>query len=110
MSELRPRWPLCPVTNQKVSQLLKRTDASTSPGNSSGRLCNPDRTDALVGDVSEADNARIKTGVIITDIILKVNNIKLFGLKEFQATLTASDKGKALLVWFAAAKQISSSP
>jgi hypothetical protein len=44
------------------------------------------------------------------DIILKVNNIKFFGLKEFQATLTASDKGKALLVWFAAAKQISSSP
>ena len=32
------------------------------------------------------------------DIILKVNNIKFFGLKEFQATLTASDKGKALLV------------
>ena len=32
------------------------------------------------------------------DIILKVNNIKFFGLKEFQATLTVSDKGKALLV------------
>ena len=32
------------------------------------------------------------------DIILKVNNIKFFGLKEFQATLTASDNGKALLV------------
>ena len=66
MSELRPRWPLCPVTNQKVSLLLKRMDASTNPGNSCGRLCNPDRMDALVGDVNGADNARIKTGVIIT--------------------------------------------
>ena len=32
------------------------------------------------------------------DIILKINNIKIFGLKEFQAALTAGNKGEALLV------------
>ena len=107
---------MCPVTKPK-GKPASQTDASTNPGNSGCRFCNPDRTDALVGDVSDpADNARIKYrrhhhghqgggGVLAQeaalkplDIILKVNNIKFFGLKEFQATLTASDKGKALLV------------
>ena len=59
---------MCPVQDQKVSLLLKRTDALINPGNNGGPLCNiMNRTGALVGDVSDpADKAGIKTGVIIT--------------------------------------------
>jgi S1-C subfamily serine protease len=34
----------------------------------------------------------------LRDIILKVNNIEISGLKEYEAALTAGNKGDALLM------------
>ena len=41
-----------------------------------------------------ADDAGLKS----RDIILKVNNIEISGLKEYEAALTAGNKGDALLM------------
>jgi S1-C subfamily serine protease len=55
-------------------------------------------TGVIITDIKAVGGPAQEAALKPLDIILKVNNIKFFGLKEFQATLTASDKGKALLV------------
>lgn len=55
-------------------------------------------TGVIITDIKAVGGPAQEAALKPLDIILKVNNIKFFGLKEFQATPTASDKGKALLV------------
>jgi serine protease Do len=60
-------------------------------------LALPEKTGVIITDV-KAGGVADETGLKPRDIILKVNNIEISGLKEYEAALTAGDKGDALLM------------
>ena len=57
----------------------------------------PEKTGVIITDI-KAGGPADEAGLKPRDIILKVNNIEISGLKEYQAALTAGDKGDALLM------------
>ena len=57
----------------------------------------PEKTGVIITDV-KAGGAADEAGLKPLDIVLKVNNIEISGLKEYEAALTAGDKGDALLM------------
>ena len=57
----------------------------------------PEKTGVIITDV-KAGGPADEAGLKPRDIILKVNNIEISGLKEYEAALTADDKGDALLM------------
>jgi len=57
----------------------------------------PEKTGVIITDV-KAGGPADEAGLKPRDIILKVNNIEISGLKEYQDALTAGNKGDALLM------------
>jgi serine protease Do len=57
----------------------------------------PQKTGVIITDV-KAGGPADEAGLKPRDIILKINNIEISGLKEYQAALTAGNKGDALLM------------
>jgi len=57
----------------------------------------PEKTGVIITNVKAGGSAD-EAGLKPRDIILKVNNIEISGLKEYEAALTAGDKGDALLM------------
>jgi serine protease Do len=57
----------------------------------------PEKTGVIITDV-KAGGPADEAGLKPRDIILKVNNIEISGLKEYEAALTAGEKGDALLM------------
>jgi serine protease Do len=57
----------------------------------------PEKTGVIITNV-KAGGPADEAGLKPRDIILKINNIEISGLKEYQDALTASDKGDALLM------------
>jgi serine protease Do len=57
----------------------------------------PEKTGVIITDI-KAGGLADEAGLTLRDIILKVNNIEISGLKEYEAALTAGNKGDALLM------------
>ena len=57
----------------------------------------PDKTGVIVTDVKAGGPAE-EAGLQPRDIILKINNMEIKGLKDYQAALTAGEKGNTLLM------------
>jgi len=57
----------------------------------------PEKTGVIITNVKAGGSAD-EAGLKLRDIILKVNNIEISGLKEYEAALTAGNKGDALLM------------
>ena len=57
----------------------------------------PEKTGVIITDI-KAGGPADEAGLKPRDIILKVNNIEISGLKEYEDALTAGDKGDALLM------------
>lgn len=57
----------------------------------------PEKTGVIITNVKAGGSAD-EAGLKLRDIILKVNNIEISGLKEYEAALTAGDKSDALLM------------
>jgi len=57
----------------------------------------PEKTGVIITNVKAGGSAD-EAGLKLRDIILKVNNIEISGLKEYEDALTAGDKGDSLLM------------
>jgi len=57
----------------------------------------PEKTGVIVTDVKAGGPAE-EAGLQPRDIILKINNMEIKGLKDYQAALTAGEKGNTLLM------------
>jgi len=57
----------------------------------------PEKTGVIITDV-KAGGPADEAGLKPRDIILKINNSEISGLKEYEDTLTSGDKGDALLM------------
>jgi serine protease Do len=57
----------------------------------------PEKTGVIITDV-KAGGPADEVGLKPRDIIMKVNNIEISGLKEYETALTAGEKGDALLM------------
>ena len=56
-----------------------------------------EKTGVIITDV-KAGGPADEAGLKPRDIIMKVNNIEISGLKEYETALTAGEKGDALLM------------
>jgi serine protease Do len=57
----------------------------------------PEKTGVIITDI-KAGGPADEAGLKPRDIILKVNNIEIAGLREYEAAMTADDKSDALLM------------